>query len=600
MSLGDLLQISRAAFDAALLLSAAGLIGFALLPRRWRSFDAMLLSAQCLSLGITLLSLLTWVTGSLLGTRWLPLLLAAAALTALSRLRGGVRILGIAAGRLSFRPFLVLLPAFAVSIPALLLPIIDSDGLRYHLALPKLYLLMGKVFLYPWDSTGAYPQAAEMLYMLGMRLGPAEAAKWLHFGIVLAGALLLLVLFRRRWNSYPAVWVYLGIPVVLASAPAGFIDGFVIFHLVLALILIEKRSSPWAVGLALAAAAWTKYTALPAIVGLGLLALFRARPHRRCSTLAALCLPAILVLSPLVIRNLAETGDPFYPVLGSVLGWEHPEIDTTVDRTVTQRHEEIHGPLGIPWGHSLGPVEPDEIVGWHLFPALLLLPLFWRDRRIPGLVALGLPYLLLGFWIHPSMRLAIPLLWALAALTAPALARLELRYGRKAAMAAAALLMIGTLPYYGQGQEQAAGVFLPYLRGELSRQQILESLVPGAEAAEWINQQRVPGKVMAMDFPAPFLFDRPWLAEGLYNRPPLALWLDQGADARALREKLSEEDIRFILVTPGYGGGRLQSLLPLAADAAQEMVLVKLREGLRLVYRRDGIDIWEVPDPEIP
>ncbi len=27
---------------------------------------------------------------------------------------------------------------------------------------------------------------------------------------------------------------------------------------------------------------------------------------------------------------------------------------------------------------------------------------------------------------------------------------------------------------------------------------------------------------MALDFPAPFYFDRPWIAEGILNQPPLA------------------------------------------------------------------------------
>jgi len=598
VSFGDLLLILRAALNAALLLSGLTLVGLVGLPRKWRSFHPLLLLAQCLSLGITILSLLSWIVGSLFGTQWLPYLLGAAAILALSHARGGLRLAGLAARKFKFSIFLILLPAIVVSIPSLLLPIIDSDGLRYHLALPKLYLMLGKIFLYPWDSTGAYPQAAEMLYMIGMHLGPAETAKWLHFAIVLFGALLLTVPFRRSLHGYPAVWVFLAIPVVLASAPAAFIEGFIIFPLALALLLIERKSSPWAIGLAFAAAAWAKYTAIPALIGLSLLSLVRARPQLRLRTLAALCLPTILVLSPMAIRNFAATGDPLYPVLGSVLGFEQPEIDGTVDRTVSQRHSNIPGPLGIPWGQSLGPVEPDEIVGWHLLPLLLLLPLYWKDRRVASLGAMGLPYLVLGFWIHPSMRLAIPFLWALAALTGPALAAAEQHWGRNLGIAGAAMIMIGSLPYYGKGQEFSQHLFFPYLRGDLSRQQVVEDLVPGAEAAEWINRQAVAGKVMALDFPAPFLFDRPWVAEGLYNRPPLTIWLNAGNDAAAIMEKLRNEEIRFILVTPGYGGGRLQSLLPLASSPVQEEILIKLRSHLRLRYRRDGIDIWEVEDLE--
>lgn len=600
MNPSDLLLITRAAVDAALLFGGLFLIGYTLLPLRWRSFDPVLLSAQSLALGISAISLLVWVLSSLVGTRWVLPVLGLLLLPALLRIRSALRLVVLALKRLRVRMLVFLLPAFIVSLPALLLPIIDSDGLRYHLALPKLFLMTGKVFFYPWDSAGAYPQSAEMLDMLALQLGAPGAAKWMHFGIVLIGAALLVLFLRRRSGGGPAAWAYLAIPVVLAGASAAFIDGFVVFHLAVALLLIERRSSPWAVGLALAGAAWTKYTAFPGIVGLVIFSVFRsphAAPFRK---LPALCLPALLVLSPLAIRNIVATGDPFFPIIGSILGREQPGIDRSVDQIISKRHGDIPGPLGIPWGRSLGSVEVDEIIGWHLLPGLLLLPLFWRDRRIPGIAAMSLPYFILGFWFHPSMRLVMPFLWGLAALSGLALEMFGRRLGRRAETGMAILLMLGSLPYYGQGKESAWGVFMPWLGGHLSRGDIVEQLVPGAMAAEWINRQVLPGKVMALDYPAPFLFDRPWLAEGLSNRPPLAIWMDECPDGGALLEKLREEKVRFILVTPGYGGGRLQSLLPLASTPEQEKILVDLRSRLSLRYRRDGVDIWELPKGDTP
>ena len=518
----------------------------------------------------------------------------------LIEVQNDLRLLRLALKRLGFRfrspgcLLPLLLPAVA-ALPALLLPIIDSDGLRYHLALPKLFLLTGKIFLYPWDSAGAYPQSVEALSLLAMQLGPAETAKWLHFGVFCLGVTALVYFVGGRLGGPAAGWSYAVAPVVLAGASAAFVDGFVVLHIMTATLLLRRRSSPWAVGLALAGAAWTKYSAAPAMAGLVVFALLSVPRKKVLRNLVALCLPSLLMLTPLALRNVLETGDPFYPVLGSVIGVEHPEIDPIVGRVVAHRHPDNPGPLGIPWGIPGADAEPDEIVGWHFLPALLLWPLFWRDRRVRLASALILPYLLTGFWIEPSMRLALPLLPGLATVIGVAVDAVEGRAGRRAGVSVFVLLILVTLPLLRIDRLPAGRVILPYLRGEISRQEVLDRLVPGARAARWINAQPEAGKVLAMDFPAPFLFDRPWICEGLYNRPVLSLWLDEYRSGEALEAKLAAENVRFIVVTPGYGGGGFQSLMPLASDPEEEAVLVKLRAALRLRYRRDGVDVWEVP-----
>ncbi len=52
---------------------------------------------------------------------------------------------------------------------SLAIPLVDNDGIRYHVALPKLYLLTGRIFLYEWDVTGAYPALGDALYLVGSR-----------------------------------------------------------------------------------------------------------------------------------------------------------------------------------------------------------------------------------------------------------------------------------------------------------------------------------------------------------------------------------------------------------------------------------------------
>ena len=99
----------------------------------------------------------------------------------------------------------------------------------------------------------------------------------------------------------------------------------------------------------------------------------------------------------------------------------------------------------------------------------------------------------------------------------------------------------------------------------------------------------------ALDFPAPYYLDRPWICEGFANEPPLRIWLDGGATAGELLAKLRAHRVRYLVVTPRYGGGSAHALLPLAATPPQLAALAQLKAALRPVWSRDGIDVFQVP-----
>ncbi len=100
---------------------------------------------------------------------------------------------------------------------------------------------------------------------------------------------------------------------------------------------------------------------------------------------------------------------------------------------------------------------------------------------------------------------------------------------------------------------------------------------------------------MALDFPAPFYFDRPWIAEGLLNEPPLKTEIAHARDADDVLRWLHSLDIRWLVVTPGYGGGRVTSLWPLAASRPQLELVQDLKRRLTLVSSAAGVDVYLVP-----
>jgi hypothetical protein len=293
---------------------------------------------------------------------------------------------------------------------------------------------------------------------------------------------------------------------------------------------------------------------------------------------------------PYLVRNLIATGDPVFPMGVGLVGGEVPGVDEDRNAYVTQRHREIPGPLGIPWGESVGEIQGDEVAGWQLLVGLLALPLLIRRPGGAELLAIAVPYLAVGLVYHPSVRLSMPLLWALAGASGwivPRVAKRMTPVVGGALVAPAVLTAWTTLEAHGRP--------LDVLRGRLTVEQALRMAVPGRGAALMVNEQPSGGTIMALDFPAPYYFSRPWIAEGINNRAPLAEWVSGGEGAEQILARLRQLDVTYLVVTPGYGGGTPYSLVAVGDTPRQRAVMAELRRQLELVGTVDGVDIYRVP-----
>lgn len=584
---------------AAILLGGMSLVGYRVIPARLRPRRAHLTIPLTASVGMTTVGVVVWTVGAVVGT-------TAAMATALAMMAAGLtaakpwwmdgrRFVRRVAALLRHQPALAVLglATAALAVPQLLLPVVDSDGLRYHLALAKLYLLEGRVVFYPWDVHAAFPQAVEAVQMLGLGAAGGEVAKFLHFGAFVGSlAVLTLLVHHDRGSRRAAVcapWFFAASPAVMAAAGAAFIDLFVVLHVGVAALLARFRVRPLVIGFVIAGAMTAKWSAAPAVLGIALLVW--ARTRFRPGTAVALALPAIVALSPFMVRNLIATGDPAYPMGVGLVKGEVPGVNEERHEYVTQVHREIPGPFGIPWGASVGEVQPDEVAGWHLLLGLVALPLAIRRPHSRELLAVAVPYLLVGLVYHPSVRLAMPLLWALAALAAGLTARVAGRW--TPAVGTVLVLPALVVAWTTVG---AHGRPLELLRGRLTAAEVLRLTVPGREAALLVNHQPPGGRVMALDFPAPFYFDRPWIVEGILNRPPLTRWLEAGDDAGDVMSRLDELDVRYLVITPGYGGGTPLSLVAVGETPRQAAVMAEVRSRLERVGTRDGVDVYRVPE----
>jgi hypothetical protein len=233
-----------------------------------------------------------------------------------------------------------------------MLPPWDFDVREYHLQVPKEWSQQGQITFLPHNVYGNMPLGAEMHAYGAMQLiQPSSTPRYWWWGalagklmMALYGPLTALLLYcagRRFWSNLAgltAAVVYLSNPWVIHACVNGLNESALGFYLMAALYaaLLGGKGRPCAglSGFFAGAAASIKYTGVVFVVfPLGLLMIWngtrwlgrwhdprspqklRWRPH------AAIFLVMMLLSCGLWYgKNLAFTGNPVYPLMGSILG----------------------------------------------------------------------------------------------------------------------------------------------------------------------------------------------------------------------------------------------------------------------------------------
>jgi hypothetical protein len=244
-------------------------------------------------------------------------------------------------------------------------PASEFDVLEYHLQAPKEFYQAGAIRFLPHNIYANMPLATEMHSLAMMVLVGAEdtwlgglAGKSLSASITLVGALYLGCFIAWRygsWAGWTAAGLWLAMPGMAQVATQGLIDGsLAVYVLTTVLVLLEVFSQPvtprlpetaidasydrWArsseartgmlvIGLLAGAAAATKYPGLlfavvPAAAWAGGVVL-QSRLGRRLDGLRLLLcflLGLLVTCGTWYLKNLWQTGNPFYPLAANFLG----------------------------------------------------------------------------------------------------------------------------------------------------------------------------------------------------------------------------------------------------------------------------------------
>jgi hypothetical protein len=360
----------------------------------------------------------------LIGLTLAGALVGASAIPALIRAVRGVarcgRLIGVLLGAVAV--------ALVLDLAASTAPITSADALKYHVALPKLWLQFGSIGDPFWRWEGFGPSGVEMLYAQGLALGGASAAAPLHAVFAAFCALAIFGLGRELGGSAlagaVAAFLFVLQGIVTWEATSAFIELGLTFYIALALWHVvrwagaaSRRAAGWT-GFFVGAAAGTKYLGLVAtaivLVDLSVLALARRRPLDAAIASAA----ALLAGGAWYLKNALATGNPVYPLLFGGK-WLTHYADHLIRDSLR-----LYGVGGGLWRLVLlpfdliahgGAFDRGQYVGTAIF-VLALLTLLTRRTAVEVVLVAGVIVYAVVWWEEsPQARFLLPCLAVLAA-----------------------------------------------------------------------------------------------------------------------------------------------------------------------------------------
>jgi hypothetical protein len=228
-------------------------------------------------------------------------------------------------------------------------PPFEYDALEYHLGAPAEYIKAGRIIALPHNFYSNLPQLTEMLYLLALKMSSGVAAKLLHWGFGVLGAVAVYAMAARLWQKQiglTAAALFYCVPLMQDLSETARIDLATTFFAVLAFgafvlwtetatgrgkaesaRLAKQNAAPtdtgwlWLSALATGAAVATKWTAVPVV--LLPVIVFVAVVTKSFRLPSIFCLLSSVFVIPWLVKNWLFMGNPVYPLLYGVFHSPH-------------------------------------------------------------------------------------------------------------------------------------------------------------------------------------------------------------------------------------------------------------------------------------
>ena len=529
-------------------------------------------------LGLNLFWIGTGLTGLWFRPLWLAagillLVLLAVDLSGFPKVRGKDGIQGGPRGG-----FLLLLAAgcfyFLFSLLQNLAPETFYDSMVYHLAVPSYWLLHHGLSDFPTNFFSNYPYGAETYFLNGMVLQGTESAKMLHalcFGVcaLLAGG------WARELAGSFAGWLALGFTLTLPLASVNIwttqVEGFLGLMVLLAVYSLnrwvreESQAGPWALlsGLWAGMALSTKYTAL-LVLALAFVVLAFQKPSFFKRTPWVLWAGAaagiLLLLGPWVLKNLAFTGNPFFPYgMPHFPGRHLPAAG--YERLLQEQQARVTTGIGswllLPWSLTLSNPDSYNFCGplsLSLAPFLLLFR--FREPALRFLAALVPLLFIAGFAATHILRFSFPgflLLYVLAGAVLGGGDKPAWGKGWAWTAALSAMLCFPYLAAISHYYYSCAGIW----EGRETRADYLMGagkLNPYYSTAQWISGNLPPqARLLVVGDARGLYYERPFLTNSVFDEQVLAKLAREENGAEGIAKRLKEMGVDYLFVNQPEG-----------------------------------------------
>jgi hypothetical protein len=482
-------------------------------------------------------------------------------------------------------------------------PVSSPDELVYKLAVPHAYLLEGRMLELPLNSHSYLVMALDLASLPALLLGGGIAAKLVHFALFLC-TLAVMHRLAGRFVAKPGliVAVIAWTPALLVIAGWAWHEWAVIGLLLLAFDRLERWLDDAAPGDLMAAAAAAggassvKYTALPAVAALAVVALIRTPAARRRPLIRAAGI-ATAIGAVFYLRNLIWTGSPIAPLLlpnapqlvnfrggGAMAGW----LDLFRSAYLFDRRY-IDEALGLTMPLA-------AVAGFFALRS--------ADRTLRDLAWVGAAQLPLLISLAPVPRNLTASLAPLAIAGGVVLAhRLALSRARIALLFVSALALAAQLGIALVVLRSFE--LIPYLIGNESASAYIARTRRFAAVYDWIDRNAPPkSRILLLGENRTYYLNRPAVSGGNLDGPRIAAWLSRFSTPTQLEAELRARGVTHILlhkpwlraVTPGTPPSTLlerEYLLELPPATARTL-FATLNHATALRYRDSDYLVYEL------
>jgi len=424
-------------------------------------------------------------------------------------------------------------------------PVISWDSLAYHLAIPKIYLSEHRILSIPSMPPSYWPQAIDMLYLIGLSLRGESLAQLisLTLTVTMTGAVYILArhYFSRRIAVF-SVLVFISVPLVNLYYSITYADiGLALFITLSIFAFLNNKFY--------LAAILSGFALTAKLSGLMILPLWLVGIIWRRSLVKELIKPLVFMLllgSIWYLRSWLATGNPVYPFVYQLFGgtnWNALSARLYNELLAGVRVENFLDFIKMPLDWTMGKREAS--IGILLLPLTTAGLICFKSlpiavRRL--LMISGLLFLCFGV-ISTQARFNLALLAILSIISGYMINHIW----PKGKIMGTVILMMVVILTFGWGLKTKQDKLLVAI-GRIDRQAYLTASTPFYHQIQWINDNLPDSSRILMSSIHSYYLNKKYV----WGIPPVAGLLDfsEIKTGKEFLDRVEELEITHLFFVP--------------------------------------------------